>query len=634
MSTQWSYASSDLALGRMQGVRATESELVRIAAKRSEYTWQTLVLRSGIHGNESGGGSAVRSEAVTYARFDTPHKVAPSPWMLAQWSEDFGWHRSLEQIAARQSASPEKGIAPILSDEQSQEQVEQRTKPVNGFAISPSIANGSLASERAHLSQMLAEAAHDIRSPIAVAQQIIAILAQRARRGGQLTDLETGLLEAAQMRLTQANRWAEGILVEQSLAHGQPVNVRRRFYPIQWLRGVQPLLNSLAIERGVSLAWLGWDRSLPRLYLDANHLSRAVLNLVSNSIQASQPGSQVRVEVAWQTHVTQRLVISIDDRGSGLPAELLRQINSSSAMRLETPQAACAGVGLETAGRLVRALGGSIMARVRSGGGTQVRVMLPVDNYHSLIHSWLQQHEVAVPPQAALAGSRVTIHVLRGSKCEDAKSMWQSIDSRLQQATSSSELVYRVAPDRWLWLSLQAATSPDAIPHTLSQVLQDLRELDNAWNRPLVCRHQQVFQWQPSDAACHSQSIRNHALLMSLTSKLAEKVAELVGDHVPPLDELQTGDATIAIRPQSGGPARLIRTDCAQGAGASVHLSRFAARTPPSGSLKRSVGRMQEGTSLADTPCETFSGSLVELTQQWHVRQRQLDQTSAALGLR
>ncbi|MEZ6078699.1 MAG: hypothetical protein R3C56_24400 [Pirellulaceae bacterium] len=86
------------------------------------------------------------------------------------------------------------------------------------------------------MSQMLVEAAHDIRSPIAVAQQILSTVSQRVRRDGQMTKAETELLDEAQLRLTQANRWAEGILVEQSLVHGQPVNVRRRFYPLQWLR--------------------------------------------------------------------------------------------------------------------------------------------------------------------------------------------------------------------------------------------------------------------------------------------------------------------------------------------------------------------------------------------------------------
>ena len=622
MSAQLSYASTGLAHFRAAGMNAVEAELARNASARTQHSWQTLILLGEIQSNAMQSNRAASSDAVTYARFDAPHKTAPSPWMLTQWSEDFGWHRSLEQIATCQPTCTAKDLAGDLESQLELRTQPPRDRPRASSNSSGALASGALASEYAHLSQMLAEAAHDIRAPIAVAQQIISAVSQRVRRAGQFSTAESDLLDEAQLRLMQANQWTEGILVQQSLAHGQPVNVRRRFYPLQWLRGIQPLLNSLAIEHGVRLAWLGWDRSLPRMYLDAHHLSRAVLNLVSNAIQASQPGRQVSVQVVWQTHVTQRLVITIEDQGSGLSDELLQQINAPAAMSLENPCASYAGIGLKTATTLVRALGGSITAQSRAAGGTRFRLMLPVDNYHSLIHSWLQQNGVgaAMPATSAeLTNPRITIHALRSSAGEDAKSMWQTIDARLQRAANSNELVYRVASDRWLWLSLQPATAPGVIPHSLSQVLRDLRERDNSWNRPLDCRQQQVFQWQPIAKEGSGRGHRNHVQLTSLTSKLAEKIAEFVGDHVPPIDELQTSDAPIAIRPQSGGPERMIRSDRAQAARPAAHGGRFPASASP------------KASSLADTPCESFSGSLAELTQQWHIRQRQLDQTSSAL---
>ncbi|MEO8270920.1 MAG: sensor histidine kinase [Aureliella sp.] len=622
MSAQLSCASNGLAHGGGIELKAATADIARGSAGRLQHAWQTLILRCGFQGNELQGNdfqisSASNSGGVTYARVDAAHKAAPSPWMLAQWSEDFGWHRSLQQITACESICAAKDVAVDSAGVQ----VELRTRPFNGRPASATGAAGSLATEHAHLSQMLAEAAHDIRSPISVAQQIISTLSQRIRRDGQFTTADTELLNAAQVRLTQANQWAEGILVEQSLAHGQPVNVRRRFYPLQWLRGIQPLLSSVAIQHGVKLAWLGWESSLPRLYLDANHLSRVVLNLVGNAIQASRPGSQVSVQVAWQTHVTQRLVISIEDRGSGLSADLLQQINAPAAASHEKLRGC--GVGLKTATTLVRALGGSIAAQTRAAGGTLIRLTLPVDNYHSLIHSWLQQNEIgsARPVSADPTSPQITIHALRGPACEDAKSMWQVIDARLQQAASNHELVYRVAADRWLWMSIQSSSSRLAIPESLSEVLRDLRQRDNAWNQPLVCRQQLVFQWQPNAASRRGFSDCKHVQLTSLISKLAEKIAEFVGDHVPPLDELQTSDATILFRPQGGGSARMIRSDHAQELRPAAHVGRLT------------TSAASKLTSLADTPCESFSGSLAELTQQWHVRQQRLDQASATLKM-
>ncbi len=624
MSSQLSYASTGLVNFRASGMNTTAADAARVANVRIQHSWQTLVLRcefpsSDVRSSDSPRNATSRSDAITYARFDASHKAVPSPWMLAQWSEDFGWHRSLQETAdvGPIGATKDSIHKPVVT------QFDLRNQGTKHHAESASNASGSPTTEQARLSQMLVEAAHDIRSPIAVAQQIIAILSQRAHLDAPFTAAETGLLDEAQLRLTQANSWAEGILIQKSLADGQPVNVRRRFYPLQWLRGIQPLLNSMAIQHGVRLAWIGWDRSLPRLYLDAHHLSRAVMNLVSNAIHASRPGSQVSVQVSWQTHLTQRLVITIEDQGSGLSAELLQQINAGDVAIHEKSLAASAGVGLKTATTLVRGLGGSITAQARAVGGTRFLLTVPVDNYHSLVHSWLQQNGIGAAVPAPLSRPRITIHALRSSAGEDAKSIWQAIDARLQQAANVNEMVYRVSADRWLWLSLQPTTSPSAIPQTLSQVLIDLRERDNAWNRALDCRQQLVFQWQPplknSAQDICDRGERGHVQLMHLTSLLAEKIAEFAGDHVPPLDELQTTDTPIIIRPSAGGPARMIRSDRAQAARIPAHIGRL----PTSASSKVS--------SLADTPCESFSGSLAELAEQWHVRQQRLDQASSAL---
>ncbi|MCA9158898.1 MAG: hypothetical protein KDA72_11255, partial [Planctomycetales bacterium] len=75
-----------------------------------------------------------------------------------------------------------------------------------------------------------------------------------------------------------------------------------------------------------------------------------------------------------------------------------------------------------------------------------------------------------------------------------------------------------------------------------------------------------------------------------------------------------------------GGPARMIRSDRAQVTAPIARGGQHHSPAPAKGPAK--------GSSLADTPCESFSGSLAELTQIWHARQQQLDQTSLALGPR
>lgn len=613
LSTQLNYANSNSARprGRVSAATGTSASGV---SPRAQHSWQTFVLLV-----KPQLGPPHCSVKPAYVRFDSPHNATPSPLALAQWREDFGWHRKLVDVVPNEKSSDVLGGGASAIISRGTQAESTGSLPVSDSATQSAVAHDNL-------KNMLAEVAHDVRAPIAVAQQIISTLSQRSQHLGQWTSEQTELLHEAQLRLTQANRWAEGILVQRGLDHGQPVNIRRRFYPQQWLRSVQPLLNSLAKQRGVRLLWIGWDRSLPRLYSDANQLSRVLLNLVDNAIQASRPGDEVRVHVAWQTRVTQRMIVTIEDDGCGLSQELMQQINAPhnpSSDPLQTNSGI--GLGLTTAKKLVHALGGALRAQRPSGGGTRFSLMLPVDNYHSLVHSWLQQNSNRTRLSADSPQPQITIHALRSARTVTSPLMWNEIDLQLQQAAGEDDLVYRVARDRWLWLSKQARRGNETVPKAMSTALSKLRERDNAWNLALDCRQQQVFAWQPPTAQIPIHSAARpvaggQTCVMRLTSIIAERIAELIGDHVPPIDDLQIGENPIVIRPNAGGQARLIRSDRAHWDRPTRPLTTASLKPAPTATA-----------SISETPCESFSGTLAELAQQWHSRQVRLDQIQTSI---
>ncbi len=571
-----------------------------VTGEPAQHTWQTLVSQGDVISNQ-----AVRADHVTYARFDEAQPATPAPWMLSQWSHDIGWHRSLAELQLPSRALAEAAPAPTPNES---------------------------ASSSVHLTQMLAEAAHDIRAPIAVASQILNALSSRLRSGVSLGSPEGDLIEQANLRLTQANNWAEGILLERRLEHGQPINVRRRFYPHQWRLGVEPLLESLAARRRVQLEWRGWDRSLPRLYLDPHHLSRIVLNLVTNALEASPPDSSLTLQVAWITNITQQLVLTIEDQGRGLPPHFLRKVNTLNRHSSEPYDLDSRGMGLTTAKSLTRGLGGSLRAEAMHTGGTRFTLSLPVDNYHALIRSWLQHNAELSSPEHRSARHRISIHAVRsliglpvGRKKEAECSLASRLDTRLQQAAGANELVYRVAKDRWLWLSLapQANSKRSGIsvlPSTLAEVLKSIEQRGQQQNEAHVCRQQQVFQLNNlSLVAClevdPNQNRHPQDELLNTTSVLAEKIAELIGEHVPPIDELESQLAFGGTWSESKDGVRQFRKDAAQAVPAPV-----AAINP------------QAGSALADTPCETFSGALAEISRQWHACQQQLDRAHWQLG--
>jgi signal transduction histidine kinase len=587
--------------------------------------WQTWVAPSQVGNNPS-----LRNDPVTYARFDSPHKSIPEPWVLTHWVEDVGWHRPLTAIKTReqflgQTAEGRANLSPPMELQipslVASSQASEKVQPLSTQA-------------KSRLTQLLAEVAHDIRSPIAVAQQILHSLSQRVTAGERLDDAECELLNQANLRLTQAHQWTEGILLERSLEHGQPVNVRRRFYPAQWRLGIEPLLQSLAMQRRVQLQWNGWDRSLPRLYIDPTHLSRIVLNLVTNALQASPPNSCVKLHVAWLTHITQHLVLTIEDQGSGLPAHRLAQVNASAMWPKDSNEPLGDGLGLRTAKILARGLGGTLVAQASHSGGTQFTLSLPVDNYHSLIRGWLRQNAELAQAEQRVQPQAITIHAVRfstGAAVEDgtdaANELLAQIDSRFQQTADVSDLVYRVAQDRWLWLSLapQAKSrkgsktdrSPNVAtpPPALEESLDWIRRFAQTPEESIACRYQQVVRIEGvSLLNCLGSHSSQHNLL-SLTAELAEKFAELIGDHIPPVDELTSAQWLGITRPKIGGSARQTRIDSAQ---------RLA---PPT-----VAGGPRVGATFADTPCDKFSGTLAELSQQWHIHQRQLERAHHMLS--
>ncbi len=567
--------------------------------------WQTIVaiqeaksVASGCHENSIS------------VRFDTAHHSLPTPSLFTPWSEQIGWHRSIDELSAPPLPSPSpKFDRPIASPSPvTRTGLPASTPPVDAVL---SVQN-SERSERAQFKQLLAEAAHDIRSPIAVAQQLLRSLSGRAeyRSSAMLDELE--MLEEAQVRLTQAMRWTEGILLDQSLAHGQPVNTRRRFFPLQWLGGVTPLFESLAAQRGVALEWIGWDRSLPRLYLDSNHLSRIVLNLVSNAIKASRAGSQVAIRVAWQTEITQQLVITIEDRGCGMSADLMQRVNAPTLW--PTAGESAGGIGLRTAKALVRAIGGSLQVQRRHRGGTAFRISLPVDNYHSLVRSWLLQNARQRTNPADRSRKSVEVYAVRGADC-----IADQTDTTLQQAASSQDFVYRAARNRWLWITLSdRSTRARELPARLESGLEHIQLLHTVHGVSSNCLAQKICQLgQLTMDELQTSGHQSTFALPRITSVIAEKLAELTADHVPILDDLDAVPAPLAIRPSQREIPRMIRIDPVQ-----------VRPGPVMGAAK------YRQASLADMPCDMFSGALAELSQQWRASQRGVDAVNTALSRR
>lgn len=530
--------------------------------------WRFVILPNGLP------ASGKNSESALRLRVDSAHGVAPSLSEL-NWSAQVGLPTNGSSFACSQidcCAATAPAVTTIS-------------------AKAPATSDESQAFGDRYRA-MLAEAAHDIRAPLGVARQILNRIATRVREDGTLSNQDQRLLASANDRLEQATSWVDGILLPNRLQQLTLGTMRQRFFPHQ-LRGiVEPVVNEMANQRNIELDWVGWDRSLPRLYLDPNQLGRVLLNLISNAVAASPRGSRLSLRVAWQTNVTQRLVIAIEDEGRGLSSALLRFINA--AQPINPP--AEAGIGLRTVKSLVNATGGSISAQVGQLGGTLFRITVPVDNRLSLVRGWLLQQSQLAAQGETKTQSNLQLHMLRSSGLDTTV-----VDRWFQQSAAPQDFVYRVSEDRWLWLSVRSKnTSAGATIGGAQTAINKYSGLAEAQNGKLNCHL--AAEWLSVELQSLHSTSNQRNLLPQLAAAIADKFAALAGNRVPPINELKDQLSTEA-KP-SARQRGLLRVDEVN-------------RQVPKAKL-RPVSR--ERVNLLDSDPSIFA----ELAQDWREQQRQM----------
>jgi two-component system OmpR family sensor kinase len=205
------------------------------------------------------------------------------------------------------------------------------------------------------LRQFTADAAHELRTPLAVMTLAI----------GQLPD------DAARSRL-QADAAAMARLVNQllDLARVDALDAMPAASTSldAMARAVVAHLLPLAISRGCSIGYVG--SGSPVVMGDSEVLERALRNVIQNAIAHSPAGSAVEVEVGPGPQ------ISVRDHGPGIPPVLREQV-VQRFWRADRSSSAGAGLGLAITDAIMRAHGGQLVIDGADGGGARVALRFP-----------------------------------------------------------------------------------------------------------------------------------------------------------------------------------------------------------------------------------------------------------------
>ena len=252
--------------------------------------------------------------------------------------------------------------------------------PVRALARGFNTMAARLEADEAQRRTLLADVTHELRTPLAVVRgSVEAILdgvhpADEAHLNAILE--ETRILD----RLIEDLRTL-------ALSESGGLSLHREPTDLAILAAdVVTSFATAAEAAGVELT-TATDDDLPLLEVDPVRIREVVVNLVANALRHTPAGGRIEIAARRVGRSGSRtpaggvpeIEIVVRDTGSGIDPELLPHVFDRFARGAGSTGS---GLGLSIARGLVELHGGTIEAASRAGGGTEIRIRLPIEPPH------------------------------------------------------------------------------------------------------------------------------------------------------------------------------------------------------------------------------------------------------------
>ncbi len=221
----------------------------------------------------------------------------------------------------------------------------------------------------AETQRFTADAAHELRTPLAVIRNEAEVALQQPRTGDEYGRVLENLLEET----VRLGHMADQLLFLSRQDAGLNPSVRDDVPLDGILRDVVENMRPVAQEKGVSLALA----ANPACHVrgDENQLRRVFYNLIDNAIKYTQPGGTVTLTGRIDSEAVS---VSVEDTGIGIQEEHLPRI-FDRFYRVDpsrTGDTGGTGLGLSICQSAVRAAGGTISVVSTEGQGSTFTVRL------------------------------------------------------------------------------------------------------------------------------------------------------------------------------------------------------------------------------------------------------------------
>lgn len=222
----------------------------------------------------------------------------------------------------------------------------------------------------------VANAAHELRSPLTAIRASLEVTLNRDRSGDEYRELMQDLLEQVESLASLINNL---LLLAEGDAGGlhRPGSNSRLDQVVS--RAIE-LFEPVAEQKGVTMV----SNPFPAVMVGAEpaRLRQVLTNLLDNALKFTPSGGQVECSLKLDNPITPAWAeLVVADTGPGVPTANLEKVferfsRSDPAHQPMQPKMG-SGLGLSICRAIVRALGGSIRMENRQEGGARVVVRLP-----------------------------------------------------------------------------------------------------------------------------------------------------------------------------------------------------------------------------------------------------------------